>query len=174
VVLDPFSLDGCRRRINTDRGQKLVHDLVSFSATRRQTLPLRSKCHRLIRFRNDQPFPLETFDDSMSSHVADTKTPRKVRKTTNGFLLQNLCNRLDVVLRSFGLMSRSGSAMRLCFSAMFGHRVTFGIQDISVFVLLSILMGGILSAEFRNGDSRVLDYSLVRHDPMALTIRDSG
>lgn len=41
-------------------------------------------------------------------------------------------------------------------------------------VLLSILMGGILSAEIRDGDSMALDYLLVRHDPMALTIRDSG
>lgn len=108
MVFDPFCIDRGGRRIDADRQEKVVNDLVSFAGGRGQPLATRCQLNGTVALCRDEVFFLKTCDDTCDGHVADGKMPSQINHAAFPLFRQNRGNGLDVVFRGFRRVIAAG------------------------------------------------------------------
>ncbi len=81
MVFDSFGVGRCDFGADTDRKQKLIHDLVSLSRFLGETPTLGCQLDRLIGLRFQPAFALQSCDDAVNRDIADRELLGQVPRT---------------------------------------------------------------------------------------------
>jgi hypothetical protein len=101
MVLDPFGITRGCGVVDSQRQEKSIDNLMTLAAAGSQTFSLGREGDRLIRFRGQQPFLLQTINDPIYRDVAYTKPASQVDQATRSLQLCDIGHGFDIVFRRF-------------------------------------------------------------------------